>query len=191
MSSERLEFLGDGILNYLAGALVFERFPERGEGDLSELRAALVRTSALANFARSFDLGAYLRLSRGEESSGARTREALLADTFEALLAALYLDGGLECVRAFVMPLFERQLATINPNALRLDYRSMLQERIQAQRGVTPRYVTTGEQGPDHRREYTIEVLYGDVSLGVGQGHSKQAAAQAAARAALAQLDAQ
>lgn len=189
MSNERLEFLGDCILNYIAGALVFERFPQRGEGDLSELRAVLVRTSALATFARMFDLGAYLRLNKGEDAHGARNREALLADTFEAVIAALYLDSGIETVRSLILPLFEQRLLSVNPNALRLDYRSMLQERIQAERGITPRYTTIAERGPDHQREYTIEVFCAEQRLGTGTGHSKQAAAQAAAHAALMYLD--
>ncbi|MDZ4719092.1 MAG: ribonuclease III [Roseiflexaceae bacterium] len=189
MSNERLEFLGDAVLNYVAGALVFERFPDRGEGDLSELRATLVRTSSLAAFARNFDLGAYIRLNKGEEAGGARKREALLADTFEALIAAVYLDSGMETVRVLALPLFEQRLESVNPNALRLDYRSMLQERIQAERGITPLYITIAERGPDHKREYTIEVLCGQERLGIGEGHSKQAAAQAAAQAALMYLD--
>jgi ribonuclease-3 len=189
MSNERLEFLGDCILNYIAGALVFERFPDRGEGDLSELRATLVRTSSLAAFARQFDLGSYIRLSKGEETGGARKREALLADTFEALIAAVYLDSGLEAVRTLIVPIFEQRLETVNPNALRLDYRSMLQERIQAERSITPRYITIAERGPDHQRQYTIEVLCGEQRLGIGEGHSKQAAAQMAAQAALHYLD--
>jgi ribonuclease-3 len=101
----------------------------------------------------------------------------------------VYLDSGLEAVRALVMPIFEQRLETVNPNALRLDYRSMLQERIQAERGITPRYTTIAERGPDHQREYTIEVLCGEERLGTGEGHSKQAAAQAAAQAALLYLD--
>jgi ribonuclease III len=189
VSGERLEFLGDAILNYLAGVLVFERFPERGEGDLSELRAGLVRTTTLATFARQLDLGRYVRLTRGEEASGARTRPALLADLFEAVIAAIYLDQGVDAVRQVMAPLWEQQLASVNMQLLRHDYRSVLQERIQAERGITPRYSMVAETGPDHRREYTIEVLIGDQRMGLGQGHSKQAAAQAAAQAALQALD--
>jgi ribonuclease III len=190
MSSERLEFLGDAVLNYLAGVLVFERFPQSGEGALTELRALLVRTTTLADIARELELGSYLRLARGEERSGARNRTSLLADSLEAVLAAIYLDGGMEHVKHVIMPFWEARLAQVNPNALRVDYRSMLQERIQAERGVTPRYRMVAEQGPEHQREYTIEVLVGDQRLGVGQGHSKQAAGQAAAEAALYYLDA-
>jgi ribonuclease-3 len=185
---ERLEFLGDAILNYLAGALLYQRFPSHGEGELTGLRSALVRTATLAGFARSLDLGAYIRLSKGEEINGARERDALLADTFEALVAAIYLDQSLETASLFVNLLFEQQLKTIETHGLALDYKSQLQQRIQAERNITPRYQVIAEQGQDPRREYTIEVLAGDIRLGSGQGPSKQAAAQAAAQAALEQL---
>lgn len=186
---ERLEFLGDAILNYLAGTLLYDRFPTRGEGELTGLRSALVKTATLAFFARELGLGSYIWLSKGEEINGARERDALLADTFEALVAAIYLDQGLETARVFVNMLFEQQIETIEARGLMLDYKSQLQQRIQAERNITPRYQVIAEQGQDPRREYTIEVLAGDVRLGSGQGPSKQAAAQAAARAALEQLE--
>ncbi len=191
LSSERLEFLGDALLNYLAGALVFERYPECGEGDLSELRAILVRTTTLVDFARGLDIGSHVRLTKGEEQSGARNRSALLADIFEAVVAAMYLDSGIETVRAFMLPMWYARLEQVNLKALRMDYRSILQERIQSERGITPRYMTIAEHGPVHNREYTIEVVVGTESLGTGQGHSKQAAGQAAAQAALQFLDSQ
>jgi ribonuclease III len=186
---ERLEFLGDAILNYLAATLLFDRFPNRGEGELTGLRAALVKTTTLAGFARELGLGSYIRLSKGEEINGARDRDALLADTFEALVAAIYLDQGIETCQVFVNLLFEQQLALIEAHGLALDYKSQLQQRIQAERNITPRYHVVAEEGQDPRREYTIEVLAGDERLGIGQGPSKQAAAQAAARAALEYLD--
>jgi ribonuclease-3 len=185
---ERLEFLGDAILNYLAGTLLYDRFPSSGEGELTSLRAALVRTATLASFARDLGLGAYIRLSKGEEINGARERDALLADTFESLVAAIYLDQGLEAAKLFVDSFFEQQIAAIETHGLALDYKSRLQQRIQAERNLTPRYQVVSEQGQDPRREYTIEVLAGDVRLGAGQGPSKQAAAQAAAQAALESL---
>jgi ribonuclease-3 len=186
---ERLEFLGDAILNYLAGTLLYDRFPTHGEGELTSLRSALVKTSTLAAFARELGLGAYIRLSKGEEINGARERDALLADTFEALVAAVYVDQGLEATRTFANLLFEQQIEAIEAHGLALDYKSQLQQRIQAQRNITPRYQVVAEHGQDPRREYTIEVLAGDVRLGSGQGPSKQAAAQAAARAALERLE--
>jgi ribonuclease-3 len=188
IDGERLEFLGDAILNYLAGTLLYARFPSHGEGELTGLRSALVRTATLAGFARDLGLGAYIRLSKGEEINGARERDALLADTFESLIAAIYLDQGLETASVFVNLLFEQQIEAIEMHGLALDYKSQLQQRIQAERNITPRYHVVAEQGQDPRREYTIEVLAGDVRLGAGQGPSKQAAAQAAAQAALEQL---
>lgn len=188
--SERLEFLGDAILNYLTATLLFERYPQRGEGGLTELRAALVKTTTLASFARDINLGAYVRLSKGEEQSGARAREALLADTFEALIAAIYLDQGVEAAQRFIEPFFDAQLAQIEQHGLALDFKTQLQQRIQAARNITPRYHVIAETGQDPRREYTIAVLADDEQLGVGVGPSKQAAAQAAARLALEQLDA-
>lgn len=190
IDGERLEFLGDAILNYLTAALLFERYPQRGEGELTTLRSALVKTTTLAEFARTINLGAYVRLSKGEEQSGARERDALLADTFEALVAAVYLDQGIDAAQLFVAQFFEPQLAEIDANGLALDYKSQLQQRIQAERNITPRYYVIAETGSDPRREYTMAVLAGDEQLGVGAGPSKQAAAQAAARLALQQLDA-
>jgi ribonuclease III len=189
INNERLEFLGDAILNFLTATLLFERFPDRGEGELTGLRSALVKTSTLAGFARDLNVGAYLRLSKGEEQSGARERAALLADTFEALLAAIYLDRGLDVARAFVAPFLERQIERIATHGLTLDYKSRLQERIQAERNITPRYRIVSVVGPDHRREFTVQVHADDDLLGVGQGASKQAATQAAAQAALEQLN--
>ncbi len=187
---ERLEFLGDAILNYLTAALLFERYPERGEGGLTTLRSALVKTATLAGFARTIGLGDYLRLSKGEEQSGARERNALLADTFEALIGAVYLDQGIEAASEFVGAFLEQQLDQIDTHGLKLDYKTQLQQRVQAERNVTPRYQVVLETGQDPRREYTIEVLAGDERLGIGAGNTKQAAAQAAARAALQFLDA-
>ena len=187
--NERLEFLGDAILNYLTATLLFARYPERGEGELTGLRSALVKTATLAGFARDLGLGWHVRLSKGEERSGARERDALLADTLEALVAAIYLDQGLEAAAAFAGRLFEQILGQIDEHGLALDYKSQLQQRVQADRNITPRYRVVSETGQDPQREYTIEVLAGDERLGIGAGYSKQAAAQAAARAALERLE--
>lgn len=187
ISGERLEFLGDAIVNYLAADLIYQRFPERNEGELTVLRTALIRTGTLAAFARTLNLGEYLRISKGEESSGARNRDSLLADSFEALIGAVYLDAGLDAARRLVLPLFEQHLTQLG-NQL-LDYKTQLQHRIQAERNITPMYRILSESGPEHRREYTIEVLAGNDQIGVGHGLGKQAATQDAARAALLALD--
>ncbi len=184
-SNERLEFLGDAVLNFLTAAWLYERFPERGEGELTGLRAALVKTTTLARFARELHLGNYVRISRGEDTSEARNRPPLLADVFEAVLGAIYLDQGLAAVRVFVMPFLEHEVGLILAGQVEVDYRTRLQEKVQAEHGITPVYRTVSATGPDHQRQFTIEVLMEMELLGVGQGSSKQAAAQAAARAAL------
>lgn len=180
-SNERLEFLGDAVLNFLCADLLYRRFPERGEGELTTMRSALVKTATLAGFAQQFQLDKQVLISMGGESDHARRRPALLADVFEAVLGAIYLDRGLEAARAFAVPLLEQALAQGAP----IDYKTLLQERVQAQSGITPHYRITQVSGPDHRREYTVEVVADDQVLGVGTGSSKQAATQQAAQQAL------
>lgn len=187
-ANERLEFLGDAVLNFITAAWLYARYPAASEGELTTLRAALVKTNTLAAFARSLNLGAYVRISRGEDTPTARNRAPLLADLFEAILGAIYLDQGLEAARAFVTPFIERQIEAIASGTAEIDYRTRLQEQAQARFGLTPAYRTLDVRGPDHQREFTMEVLVGEQALGVGRGPSKQAAAQAAARAALAHL---
>ncbi|NJN16773.1 MAG: ribonuclease III [Oscillochloris sp.] len=187
-ANERLEFLGDAVLNFLTAALLYKHFPDRSEGDLTHFRAALVKTSTLAGFARSLDFGAQIKISRGEDTPLSRNRPALLADVFEAVIGAIYLDQGLDGVRGFVLPFLERQIAAIEAGEVEIDYRTRLQEHAQSHHGFTPSYRTVEVRGPDHQREFTLEVLVGDEVLGVGSGPSKQAAAQAAARMALQKL---
>jgi ribonuclease III len=184
-SNERLEFLGDSVVNLVAAGMVYERYPAASEGELTLLRTALINTGSLAALARRFELGRYIRLGKGEDRSGARERDGLLADTFEALVAALYLDGGFEAVRQFLEPLFAEQLDALGAHGRRLDYKSELLARVQAERGVTPHYQVLALEGPEHRPAITVAVLAGAEQLGVGSGPSKQAATQAAARAAL------
>lgn len=186
-SNERLEFLGDALLNFITGLFLFDTYPELGEGQLTTARSALVQTRTLAKFARLFDLGRYVRISKGEERAKARERDNLLADTFEAVLASIALDGGWEAARDWVLPLLKREMAS--GDAERTDYKSQLQHRIQGSINVTPTYRQVSVSGPDHEREWTIEVWADDVLLGTGQGASKPAASQVAARAALQTLD--
>ncbi|NWF79283.1 MAG: ribonuclease III [Chloroflexi bacterium] len=188
-SNERLEFLGDAVLNFITASWLYERFPHHTEGELTALRAALVKTSTLASFARSLDLGRYVRISRGEDTATARNRPALLADVFEAVLGAIYLDQGIDAARAFVLPFLEHQIEAVLSGA-EMDHRTRLQEVSQARFNQTPTYRTVRVSGPDHEREFTLEVSIGQVVLGSGTGPSKQLAAQAAARMALAALDA-
>lgn len=191
-TNERLEFLGDAVLNFLTAAWLFTRFPTKTEGELTSLRAALVKTATLAGFARELDLGRHILISRGEDTPTARNRSALLADVFEAVLGAIFLDQGIAAARVFIEPYLDRQIAAIEAGLVaQVDYRTQLQERVQARFNQTPTYQTIAVAGPDHERTFTMEVHVGDRLLGVGSGPSKQAAAQAAAQQALAALEGQ
>jgi len=186
--NERLEFLGDAVLDFVSGAWVYRRFPDSPEGRLTRLRSALVRTETLADLARKLDLGSLLRLGRGEEETGGRERPANLCGAFEALVGALYLDRGIDAARQFLEPLFEEAVARILGEQGEIDAKSLPQEWSQAERSLTPRYVTAEERGPDHEREFTVEVYLGEELWGAGVGPSKQTAAQAAALEALRRL---
>jgi ribonuclease-3 len=186
--NERLEFLGDAVLDFVVGEYLYHRFPAGREGQLTSLRAALVRTETLARFARQIQLGRYLRLGRGEAESGGRRRPALLCSGFEALIGALYLDHGIELVTSFVLRLVQPAIPTILAEELNRDAKSQLQEWSQGRWHLTPTYCTVGERGPDHAKEFTVEVVIGDEVYGQGQGSNKQAAEQAAATSALAAI---
>jgi ribonuclease-3 len=186
-SNERMEFLGDAVLDFLTAEYLFRRHPDNGEGELTLLRSALVRMETLAGFAAQLDLGRYLVMGRGEEVDRGRSRTTILADAFEAVLGAIYLEGGVEAARQFLNPLLERAEEGLE-GRLPLDYKSALQIEIQGQMGITPRYCTVASWGPDHARNFQVEVFAGDTLLGIGQGLSKQAAQQEAARAALERL---
>ena len=187
--NERLEFLGDAVLDFVAGAWLFQRFPEYDEGRLTRVRAALVRATSLARFAEAAGLPARLRLGKGEAEAG-RTRPNIIADAFEALLGALYLDQGIEAVRAFLEPMLEAAMPAIVNENLDRDPKTRLQEWSQAYFGVTPRYKLASTSGPDHARVFTSEVWLGDILAATGEGLSKQVAEQIAAREAVAREDA-
>jgi len=183
--NERLEFLGDAVLSFLSGDLLFRRFPDLPEGDLTRLRAALVRTESLAEIARICRVGPALLLGRGEAQSGGRARLTILCAAFEAVIGALYLDQGLAAVRAFAGPYLEDRLTVVLAESLDHDPRSRLQEWSQAQLGATPIYQLVEASGPDHAKRFIVEVLIDGQTAGRGAGHSKQAAALAAAQVAL------
>jgi ribonuclease-3 len=183
--NERLEFLGDAVLDFLTGAYLYNRFPEMSEGKLTRLRAALVRTEQLAGFAAELGVGEEMRLGRGEAEAGGRARQRLLCATFEAVIGALYLDSGLEAVRAFVEPLLAQAAQRVLAEQADVDAKSLLQEWAQAELGRTPYYRTSEIAGPDHARLFTVEVYIGSEVYGTGTGRNKQAAAQAAAVEAL------
>ncbi len=183
--NERLEFLGDAVMDFLSGAFLYHRFPEMTEGQLTRLRAALVRTEQFAAFAAELGTGPLMRLGKGEEEGGGRQRPSLLCATFEAIVGAYFLDAGIEAARAFVEPLFQPAAARILNAEADVDPKSLLQEWAQADLGQTPRYHTLSATGPDHQKEFTVEVRLGGEVYGQGIGPSKQAAEQAAAEAAL------
>jgi ribonuclease-3 len=187
--NERLEFLGDAVLDFITAEHLYHRFPEMSEGQLTSLRAALVRTETLAGFASEIGLSELIFLGRGEEEHGGRTRPAILCDCYEALIGALYLDQGLEATRAFVVREIQSAIPQILEDETNKDAKSELQELSQKFRKITPNYRTVGERGPDHAKEFTVAALIGKETYGLGVGHSKQAAAQAAAQAALARLE--
>ncbi len=186
--NERLEFLGDAVLDFFSAAWLYHRFPEAQEGRLTSLRAAMVKTETLAELACQLGMDEQVMLGKGEGESGGRKRASLLADAFEAVVGALYLDQGLEAVRQMVEPLFAAMIERIISAELDRDAKSILQEWSQAERGHTPRYRTVGAEGPDHAKVFTVEVYIGSEVAGRGEGASKQAATQAAAGNAIRKM---
>jgi ribonuclease-3 len=186
--NERLEFLGDAVLDFVTGEYLYHRFPELREGPLTSLRSALVRRETLARFARQLDLGHYLLMGHGEAESGGRERSATLCAAFEALVGALYLDQGLESLHELLEPLVTPEVVHILRDETHKDAKSLLQELAQGRVHRTPRYVTVDARGPDHAKTFTVQVSIGGVIYGEGYGPSKQHAAQAAAQDALERL---
>lgn len=183
--NERLEFLGDAILDFIAARWLFSKFPDMDEGRLTSLRAAMVRASTLASFAEDIHLSEVLRLGKGEADSGGRHRANILGDAFEALMAALYLDQGFDAVSAYFEHMIEPIVTTVLSENLDRDPKSQLQEWSQATLAITPRYRVVSAEGPDHAKTFTVEVWLGERIAATGSGSSKQLAEQNAARAAL------
>ncbi len=183
--NERLEFLGDAVLDFITGAWLFNTFPDLDEGRLTTLRAALVRVSTLAEFAREMGLPELMRLGKGEIDTGGRNRANILGDAFEAVLGALFLDQGIDACQSFVLPFLERTTPAIRQDNADRDPKSKLQEWSQGQLGVTPRYKLAGTTGPDHARIFHVQVFLGEEAYASGAGTSKQMAEQIAAREAL------
>ncbi len=186
--NERLEFLGDAILGFIVSDVLCRRLPQLSEGQLSRIRANLVNRRSLGLLAKRLEVGLYLRLGPGEEKTGGREKQAILSNAVEALVAALYLDGGLEPVRQFLENylLVDLERRKLGPLA-RADYKSLLQERLQARRLPAAHYELVETRGPDHRKRFTIELWVGEKRLARGGGASKKAAEQQAARRALRQ----
>lgn len=183
--NERLEFLGDAVLDFVVASYLYHRFPEMDEGDLTMLRAALVRTGTLAGFAEQLEIGEVLKLGYGEAESGGRNRPANLCAAFEAIVGAIYLDQGLDNVRQWVEPLIAPALEEIIADSTHKDAKSEFQIWSQGRYNVTPRYRVLGSEGPDHNKTFTVAAMLGAETWGIGRGSSKQAAAQVAAGMAL------
>ena len=184
-NNERLEFLGDSLLGFITAEYLYKNFGKEREGDLTKLRALLVCENSLFEFANILSLGEYLILGKGEEQTGGRKRPSILADAFEALIAAVYLDGGIDAVRPFVLRFIKPAVMGINETD---DYKTILQEKIQKVKGSTIRYELTGETGPDHDKVFSMVVIINGKPGGEGRGKSKKEAEQQAAKSALSQL---
>jgi ribonuclease III len=191
--NERLEFLGDAVIGLVAAESLYRRYPELSEGALTQLRGALVSRKHLAEVAERLDLGKHLRLGRGEERSGGRSKSALLANAMEAIIGAVHLDAGLDEVRRVIeMLVIEPSVSTLREQLLTGrgigDFKSVLQELLQARKQGQPEYRTTGESGPDHRKRFFVEARVAGQTLAEGAGRTRKHAEQEAARQAIARL---
>ncbi len=189
LDNERLEFLGDAILSFVVAEYLYNRFPEMKEGDLTSIRAALVRGRTLAEFAQDLELGPHLLISHGEDAAGGRSRSGLLAATLEAVIGAVYLDQGIEPARRLIERLVAPRAEEIVHERLDRNSKSLLQELSQGRLKITPSYYLVETRGPDHAREFTVQVRLGEQTYGVGSGRNKQAAEQEAARNAIENLE--
>jgi len=189
VDNESLEFLGDALLGFVVADVLFREFPQFDEGEKSKMKAVLVSTASLARQAEALHLGDHLLLGRGEEKTGGRRKQALLADGYEALLAAIYLDGGVEHARAFILREFADQIDEVRRHGLSgQDYKSALQELLQARELPLPEYRLVGKAGPDHNKLFEVEVAVRGEAVARAMGTSKKEAEQEAARAALDKL---
>ena len=184
--NERLEFLGDAILNFIVAERIYSDFPDLKEGELTEIRVSLIREETLAELAIELGLGEYLYLGKGEESTGGRNRRSNLADTFEALIGAIFLDQGLNAARKFILGRLYRQINEISSNGIGHNYKAMLQEFSQShpEYRTLPSYNLIESTGPDHDKLFTVEVMLANKVIGTGNGKSKKAAEMEAARSA-------
>ncbi len=188
VSNERLEFLGDAVLGFVSAEFLYSRFPNAPEGELTRIRAALVREESLFEVAQALQLGEGLMLGKGEESGGGRQRPSILADCTEAVFAAVYLDGGMECARDLIHRVLLSKGDIEVAESRRRDYKTELQELVQRKPHQALRYELVGQSGPDHAKVFTVAVLLNGEPIGEGSGHSKKEAEQSSARAALEKL---
>ncbi|MCB9137650.1 MAG: ribonuclease III [Caldilineaceae bacterium] len=186
--NERLEFLGDAVLGFIVSEYLFDSFSDYDEGELTRLRSMAVRRDTLARVADSLLLGESLLLGKGEEESGGRNRQATLCAVCEAVIGAVFLDQGIDVTQRFILKALDNEIAQAGEIALIKDSKSHLQEYVQSVFNVTPRYKTLSSTGPDHAKSFVLAVTIAKLPVGVGQGHSKQEAAKAAAAMALDRL---
>ncbi len=185
VNNERLEFLGDAVLDLIVGEYLFKKFPKAHEGELSKLRASLVNEEGFAKLANRLDIGKYIYISQAEENNNGRTKPSLLSNAFEAVMGAIYLESGLEKVRKLVLHLLKEVYPKIDMDSLFKDYKTTLQELTQAKFGVTPTYKLLHSFGPDHKKEFEVGVMLHDKTIATAKGRSKKAAQQEAAKKAL------
>jgi len=184
-NNERLEFLGDAVLDLVIGEYLYKKFPKFHEGDLSKLRASIVNEKGFQKFAQALNLGEYLFISAAEENNNGREKSSICSNAFEAIMGALYLDGGLKEVERITIITLQKIYPTINLESIFRDYKTTLQEVTQAKVGVTPKYIVVKATGPDHKKEFEIMVQIDDKEYARAKGSSKKEAQQNAAKIAL------
>ncbi len=189
-NNERLEFLGDAVLDLIVGEYLFKKFPNSNEGILSKIRASLVNESGFTLLARAIDLGNYIFLSMAEENNNGRDKPSLLSNAFEAIIGAIYMEAGLEVAKNISIKLLEEAHPKIDLKSLSKDYKTALQELTQATHGVTPHYELLGSSGPDHKKEFEIAIVLDEKTIASAKGKSKKDAQQKAAQIALEKLKA-
>ncbi|HRY31112.1 MAG TPA: ribonuclease III [Candidatus Paceibacterota bacterium] len=183
--NERLEFLGDAVMELATTDYLYRSFPNKTEGDLTALRASLVNTQTISNVANELGLNEYLLLSKGEAKDRGRARQYILANTFESIIGAIYLDQGYERAKLFIYQNLMSRLEEILTQGSWIDAKSKLQEIVQEKLGITPTYKTIKEEGPDHDKKFTVALFYGEKEINIGQGKSKQEAEQSVAQKVL------
>lgn len=186
--NERLEFLGDSVLSIVISTYIFDNFPDYPEGELAKMRSVIVSEPILALKAREINLGDYLLLDKGEDLSGGRKRESILADSMEAIIGAVYLDCGIKKAEEFIIDLFETIIKEVEQGKYIQDFKTVLQEVIQQESINRPTYFVVDEKGPDHNKTFKVEVRHNNITLGSGQGSSKKEAEQNAAKVALEKI---
>ena len=187
MSNERLEFLGDSVLGQVVSSHLYLSYPKMPEGQMTRLRAELVCEQSLYEVAKTLELGKFIKLGKGEEHTGGRQRESILADAVEALIAAQYLDGGLAVAKSFIDKYILSNLDAMETYAMS-DYKTTLQEQVQRKAGQSLVYELVSESGPDHQKSFTMQVRLNDKPIGIGHGHTKKEAEQFAAKNGLEEI---